>query len=184
MSGLIDFVNLHHFQPHDSLPEVVSFLRNRTNKPVMSTAVGIKSRTRKVEPVETAKEMIKKMSILLAMDVKPIIWFSPTPAEEATEMGGIVDGEHRLIEPMWKAFKVLTSLLNRPVLSQKDLSNGRLTRYSFAFSSENVDVVWSDTDKTLLDVPAGCRAYDFQEKRIDTSKLTVDDAPIFIACSK
>jgi len=182
MCDLVDVLNFHYYPPAETLPEVVSYLRTFTGKPIMTNEIGSRFKGTGKDIEMGAADIPKKISILAAMGVKPIIWFSP-PGETGINTGAFVDHNQNIIGPTMKSFTTTARLLNKPIISSKNLSQGGLSRYSFSFGTGKVDVAWSDSAGAQIDRPASCKAYDLTGGPIDSGRIPLSQFPIFLECS-
>ena len=182
MGNLVDVLNFHSYQTVETLPEIIAYLKRQVNKPLMTNEVGIKLKD-EGGLTEAAKELTKKLTVLLALDVKPIIWFSP-PGQTDTHTGAIVSHNQSVIEPTMSALRTAVRFLDRPVLSSKDMSSGNRAFYSFTLRSEIVDVAWNWSGEGTVDLRSGCKAYDYVGNRLQDAKINLRNSPIYIECPR
>ena len=180
MGDLVDVLNFHSYQSAETLTEINAYLKKQVNKPLMTNELGIKLRGGG-SVAEAAKELTKKLTVLLALDVKPIIWFSP-PGQTDSHTGAIVRHDQSVIEPTMSALRTALRYLDRPTRSSRDLSNQKMALFSFGFPSETVDVAWSLSGESPLDLRSGCKAYDYVGNGLQGSRISIANSPIYMVC--
>lgn len=179
----VDLVNFHYYQKADALPEVAAFLRNRipAGKPLMTNEVGIKKRFVKGSD-EAAREMIKKLTHLVALGVKPVIWFSPAGDEE-NNAGALVNKKGKINPKTKNSFEAAARFLGRPGLACQNYSNPELSKFTCPGSKETLEIIWPRDPEGAPPIRRpSCQAYNYQNRPVKGTTISLEEAPVFITC--
>jgi len=184
LNGSVDIVNFHFYEPPKLLPEVVSFIREKTGgMPVMTNELGARYTLDEPEREQKAAEdLVKKFALSQALGLKAAIWFSFTNDEH--NIVGLVDEKRRGIGVTVEAFTASMNFLNSHPLSYRNLSSNGVEWHSFTFQDRKVDVLWSGSEGKAVSIPEGCEAYDFKGSRIAGAEIKMTSSPVFIVCEK
>jgi len=183
LKEVVDVVNFHYYESPRLFPVLISFIRERTGKEALMNnelgsryRLGVPQRERRA-----AEDMVKKLALSVAMGLQAVIWFPFS--NDRHHIVGLGDEGRRPIFATLNAFKTSTRFLNRPLLSYRDLSKGRIRHHSFLFPSWKVDVVWSEGKETV-EVEGGCSVYDFQGSEVTRKRIRLGPSPAFIVCPR
>jgi len=183
LKEVVDVVNFHYYETPELFPLLVSFIRERTGKEaLMNNELGTRYRLGAPQRERRAAEdMVKKLALSVATGLEAAIWFPFS--NDRHHIVGLGDERKRPISPTLNAFKTSTRFLNHPLLSYRDLSQGRVRRHSFLFPCWKVDVVWSEGEETV-EVEGSCSVYDFQGSEVTRRRIKLGPSPIFIVCPR
>ncbi len=150
----VDVVNFHYYQRADAVPPIVAFLRRRApDRPLMTNEIGIKEHLAE-GPAGAAAELVKKIARLIALEVRPVIWFGPR-GERGMNAGALIDDDGALAPETSSAFQLASRWLSAPA-TVRDASDEHRVRLQFERERERVDVTWPVSSEP---VPNGCTAH-------------------------
>lgn len=179
-----DAVNFHYYQKSEALPEVVAYLRKRLprDKPLMTNEIGIKDKYSGGAD-EASKEMIKKFTRLLALGVRPVIWFSPSGRKEHNA-GALVNSKGELIQQTRNSFEAVSRFLGRRHSFCEHTSDDEWEKFLFRFPDETVEILWPKDEKrsATIEIERGCRAFNYQNEALNEGKVSAQSAPLFVVC--
>ena len=148
----VDRANFHYYQRSEALPEVVSFLRSSipSGTPLMSNEIGIKEKYTG-DPLEASQEMVKKFTELIALEVKPVQWFSPGGKTD-NNAGAIIDERGKLIPQMKQTFETIVRFFGDPTVRCQNLSQQSRAQFRCTSSRGDFQVLWSRTDDATEEI--------------------------------
>lgn len=180
----VDLTNFHYYQQSDALPEVVAYLKKNIplHKTLMTNEVGIKEKFSH-SPDAAAQEMVKKYASLLALQVRPIIWFSPGGKED-NNAGALVEERGQIVVPTKNSLEAVARFLGKPDLSCHDRSTPAMASFVCRYPTEKVEVTWRKDEQSThtIKLENGCSAYTYQNEPIARAEILLDTAPVFIVC--
>ncbi|MFA6106503.1 MAG: glycosyl hydrolase 53 family protein [Patescibacteria group bacterium] len=178
--GIGDLINFHHYQDSSNIARIINYIKDKSKdtKPVFSNEIGSR------EGQESGREMVKKVSQLLMMDVSPIIWFSNNGVGEGSNDGALIEDNGQPIERNLKAFAALMNFFDDRVIYKKNLSSPDIFKFSFEFKDKKTTVLWSAKPESAAigGIDAGCERYDYQGNKITSGSFKLDASPVFEIC--
>jgi len=180
----VDIINFHYYSESQFLPEVISYIRkNISNLPLMCNELGPRGENER----KIASNAVKKISLCLAYDVSPCIWFPFANVRHPVNLLPNVKTQvpnPKYSQQVKQAMLFVLQNLNYEVTSHEDLSKGNLRRFVFHFKGAcDVEVLWKESgvDKIKI-ISKTHRAYDFLGEKIDIASgyLTVTLEPVYI----
>lgn len=178
-NGVVDIINFHYYEPAEMLPDVISFIRDKTGGvPLISNELGSRVRLDEQDREEKAAgDMVRKFVLAHALQLDAAMWFPFT--NDRHNIVGLLDANKGKIELTMNAFDTAMRFLNRAPLSYNDLSKGNVQHHSFLFSSGRVDVVWCSSEMNVERLQQA-RYYDLAGTEIGGNNITITSSPLYI----
>ncbi|RLF33245.1 MAG: hypothetical protein DRN08_05660 [Thermoplasmata archaeon] len=182
LKDIVDVLNFHYYEAPDKFLYLLNFIKNKTGCfYVMSNELGARYTFDTPQRLmKAASDLVKKLVLAKANGLVAIIWFPFNNAEH--NIIGLGDKE-KVITFTFRAFKLCTRLLNRPLKSYRNLSSSNIQRHLFLSDNLKVEVIWTNKPdlKIKIKLPSDVEVYNFQgEKQQYTDCITVDNFPLFL----
>jgi len=182
----VDIGNFHYVHHPDALADMVSFVRKNAppKKPFMSDAFGA-ARKNVNDENQAAKEIIYSITRLLALDINPILLMT-VPGNDRV-VTSLIDMQGNLKPLNIHAFEAAARFLGGVTPSSaQETSTEKFWSYQFQSPGGTITVMWPKNNVTQpMNIQTDCDVFDYQNTQVlDTSSISPDVAPIFIACSR
>src|SRR3989344_2304955 len=182
----VDIGNFHYVHHPDALADMVSFARKNAppKKPFMSDGFGAARKNVKDEN-QAAKEIIYSITRLLALDINPIV-LTTVPGNDRV-VTSLIDMQGNLKPLNIHAFEAAARFLGGVTPSSaQETSTEKFWSYQFQSPGGTITVMWPKNNVTQpMNIQTDCDVFDYQNTQVlDTSSISPDVAPIFIACSR
>jgi hypothetical protein len=205
MGGAVEAVNFHFYEDYRVMPDVVDWIRYRTQLAGYTPAVLVNEMGQRgpdlayAEGTDHAKEVFKKLVMARALGLEAVVWFSADTIGKQTPSPDKVGlfGEGGAERPAAQTFRTVSGILRPEYQSADVLDAGpKLFHYVFRDSKgvPNLEALWSEdgvhqmsltppqgyTHGTATDYLGHLRTLDLVA---GTVQLAVDDAPVFVQWS-
>lgn len=180
-----DWFNFHFYDPVSCYPQVISYIKARTSKPVMMNEGGYASSVKSADPNLVAGDLVKLYLITVINDLKQFEWY-PTQenpsAQDTASISSLFDKNGKIL-PAGEAWKFLNSLLGTDAKVAFEARNNAQV-YKIERGEKTTYVVWADQKTTLKASDLGMKSltiYDAQGNKTGSGdSVSVDSAPQYL----
>lgn len=164
MSGAVDAVNFHFYEDYRTLPAVVGWLREVTDRHgyqpmLVSNEIGVRGAdVRFAESEAHAEEVFKKLVTSQTLGLEAIVWFSADTIQRGRDKVGLF-GDEGASRPASEAFSLVMETLEGHTFQSTRASGPRLFHHVFKDPDgvDSVEALWTEggAESVTLKAPTG-----------------------------